>query len=97
MAATLNHAERRHIPDRRAGGNGRSLYTARRMTAIDWVPMLLLIVGGINWGLVGLINVDLVAAIFGEGSLAARIVYVVVGLSALYALYLASQLSRRPG
>ena len=44
----------------------------------------LLIVGGLNWGLVGLFGFDLVAAIFGAGSGAARAVYVLVGLSAIW-------------
>lgn len=97
MATTLNHAERRRIPDRRAHDGQRQVHAARRMTAMDWIPMLLLIIGGINWGLVGLLDVDLVAMIFGEGSAASRVVYVIVGLSALYSLYLASKLSRAPG
>jgi uncharacterized protein len=95
MATTLNHAERRNIPDRRAAGAARSVHTVKRMTALDWIPMLLLIVGGINWGLVGLLDLDVVAMLFGEDSMLARLVYVLVGLSALYAIYLASKLSSR--
>ena len=45
--------------------------------------MLLLIVGGLNWGLVGLFDFDLVATIFGEMSMLSRIVYVLVGVSAV--------------
>lgn len=47
---------------------------------------ILLIVGGLNWGLVGLFNFDLVATIFGTMTLLSRIVYVVVGVAAVYAL-----------
>ena len=49
--------------------------------------LILLIIGGINWGLVGFFNYNLVSAIFG-GSLViiSRIIYAVVGLSALYAI-----------
>jgi uncharacterized protein len=54
------------------------------MKALHVLTLLLVIVGGLNWGLVGLFNFDLVAAIFGAGSAFARIVYVLVGLSALY-------------
>ena len=54
------------------------------MRAINLVTLLLLIVGGLNWGLVGLFNFDLVAALFGEMSTLSRIVYVLVGLSALW-------------
>ena len=65
----------------------------RNMNAIDWIAMILLIIGGLNWGLVGLFSFDLVAAIFGEMSALSRIVYVAVGLSALWSLYTASKLS----
>jgi uncharacterized protein len=54
------------------------------MRAINTVTLLLLIIGGLNWGLVGLFGFDLVATIFGEMSMLSRIVYVLVGLSALY-------------
>jgi uncharacterized membrane protein YuzA (DUF378 family) len=60
--------------------------TERNMKSLNMVTLFLLIVGGANWGLVGLFNVDLVAAIFGTGSAIARIVYVLVGLSALWQL-----------
>jgi uncharacterized protein len=53
------------------------------MRAINTVTLLLLIVGGLNWGLVGLLDFDLVAAIFGEMSVLSRIVYTLVGVSAL--------------
>jgi uncharacterized membrane protein YuzA (DUF378 family) len=56
------------------------------MRAINSITLLLLIVGGLNWGLVGLFNFDLVAALFGEMSTLSRIVYTLVGASALYQL-----------
>ena len=48
------------------------------------VALLLLIIGGVNWGLVGLLDLDLVAMLFGDMSALSRIVYILVGLSALY-------------
>jgi len=54
------------------------------MKSLDVVFTLLLIVGGLNWGLVGLFRFDLVASIFGEMSVLSRIVYIVVGLAAVY-------------
>jgi uncharacterized membrane protein YuzA (DUF378 family) len=54
------------------------------MRVINNLSMVLLIVGGLNWGLVGLFGFDLVAAIFGEMSLLSRIVYTLVGASALW-------------
>jgi len=71
--------------------------STRRFNAVDWVAMILLIIGGINWGLVGLANFDLVAALFGDGSALSRIVYVLVGLAALYSLYTTSKMGRRTG
>jgi len=54
------------------------------MKTINLLTLVLIIVGGINWGLVGLADFDLVAAIFGDGSALTRTIYVLVGLSALY-------------
>ena len=64
------------------------------MRKLNVVAAILTIVGGLNWGLVGLFKFDLVAAVFGgmqfgEVNVASRIVYALVGLSAAY---LASQL-----
>lgn len=57
------------------------------MKAINLITLILIIVGGINWLLVGLFQFDLVAAIFGgQDSGLARIVYILVGLSALWQL-----------
>lgn len=56
------------------------------MRALDVTALVLLIVGGLNWGLVGLFDFDLVATLFGEGSALSRVVYVLVGLAAVYSL-----------
>ena len=67
----------------------------RRFNALDWISMVLLIVGGLNWGLVGIADFDLVATLFGEGSALSRLVYVLVGLAALYSLYTTTKMGRR--
>lgn len=68
----------------------------RTFSAVDWIAMILLIVGGINWGLVGLAQFDLVAAIFGgQESMLSRIVYILVGLAALYSIYTAMKVNSR--
>jgi uncharacterized membrane protein YuzA (DUF378 family) len=92
--ATINASasERRHLSDRRIAPG--SPHKAR-MNAADWVAMVLLMVGGLNWGLVGLINYDVVAAVFGTQSPFARVVYVLVGLSALYSIYTSSKMGSR--
>ncbi|MDX2204146.1 MAG: DUF378 domain-containing protein [Hyphomicrobiaceae bacterium] len=57
------------------------------MHALNWITLLLIIVGGLNWGLVGLFDFDLVAALFGgQRAVLARIVYVLVGASAVWQL-----------
>lgn len=61
------------------------------MKKLDTLALVLTSVGGLNWGLVGLFRFDLVAAIFGgmefgETNLASRVVYTLVGLSAVYLL-----------
>lgn len=56
---------------------------------MEWVELiatLLLIVGGLNWGLIGLANFNVVSAIFGD-SIITKIIYILVGLSALWALW----------
>jgi len=57
------------------------------MKALNIITLILVIVGGLNWGLVGLLNFDLVATIFGAGSVLARLVYILVGLSAVWQLW----------
>ncbi len=56
------------------------------MRVIGWIAFILVIVGALNWGLVGAFNFDLVATIFGSMTTISRIVYVLVGLGALYML-----------
>lgn len=54
------------------------------MKALKIIALILVIIGGLNWGLVGLFDFDLVAAIFGAMSVISRIIYILVGLSAIY-------------
>lgn len=58
-----------------------------KQSPVKLLSQILLIVGGLNWGLVGLLNFDLVAIIFGEMSLLSRVVYVAVGLAAIASLF----------
>lgn len=54
------------------------------MRTIDVTAAVLLVIGGLNWGLVGLFGFDLVAALLGPASGASRAVYALVGLAAVY-------------
>lgn len=58
------------------------------------IALVLLIVGGLNWALVGLFNFDLVAAIFGAMSTPSRVVYVLVGAAAVVVLVALPRLMR---
>ena len=58
------------------------------MYMIKLIAYILVIVGALNWGLVGLFNFDLVASIFGDMSIMARIVYSLVGISAIIYLFM---------
>jgi uncharacterized membrane protein YuzA (DUF378 family) len=58
---------------------------------VDLLALILVIVGGLNWGLVGLLDFNLVDALFGVGSTLSRIVYILVGLAALYTIYFATR------
>jgi len=54
------------------------------MKTLDVLAAVLLVIGGANWGLVGLFNFDLVATLLGDMTIASRLVYGLVGLSALF-------------
>lgn len=58
------------------------------MKVIDKIALLLIIIGAINWGLIALFNLDLVALLFGDMTILSRIVYGLVGLSGLWGIKL---------
>jgi uncharacterized membrane protein YuzA (DUF378 family) len=65
------------------------------MKAFDITIAVLLVVGGLNWGLVGLLNFDLVATIFGNMSALSRVVYGLVGLAAVFQAFSWKAIQRR--
>ena len=54
--------------------------------ALDYTALVIAVIGAVNWGLIGLFRLDLVAMIFGQMSLISRIIYVLVGICGLYLL-----------
>ena len=58
------------------------------MKIIDKTALILIIIGAINWGLIGLFKFDLVATLFGEMSVLSRIVYKLVGISGIWGIKL---------
>ena len=65
-----------------------------RLATLDRIALVLLIIGGVNWGLVGGFDTNLVSQLFGPRSLLSRLIYIAVGVAAVYAIYL---LARRRG
>ena len=64
------------------------------MKALTWIAVIVLVIGGINWLLVGAFNFDLVATLFGQMSALSRIVYMLVGLAAIYVAIYSPRLIR---
>lgn len=64
------------------------------LNAADIIALILVIIGGLNWGLVGLFNFNLVAAIFGSNSGITKIIYILVGLAAIYLIIISPTLGR---
>jgi uncharacterized protein len=66
------------------------MFRTPHLNPLEWIAAVVLIVGGLNWGLVGLFQFDLVAWIFGEEfgvtNAATRTVYIIVGIAAIYTL-----------
>lgn len=66
------------------------------MNKLSLTALILMIIGGLNWALVGLLNFDLVAAIFGEMTMISRIVYVLVGLASVYMIFMIPKMNKKP-
>lgn len=65
------------------------------MKTLDLVVWILLMIGGLNWGLIGFFEFNLVAAIFGDFTIVTRIIYALVGLAALYDIFAVKAILRR--
>jgi len=66
-----------------------------KFNVVDWIALVLVIVGGLNWGLVGIFKFDLVAWIFGDMSVVSRVVYILVGIAAVYMAIIAAKLGKK--
>ncbi|MBQ9267271.1 MAG: DUF378 domain-containing protein [Clostridia bacterium] len=65
------------------------------MKVINAIVLTLVIIGGINWGLIGLFNYNLVEALFGSATWFTRLVYILVGVSGLWAIAFYSRSKNR--
>lgn len=66
----------------------------KKFNVLDWISIVLVIIGGINWGLIGLFRLNIVDAIFGNMTALSRIVYVIVGLAAVYLIFLMVRINK---
>lgn len=55
---------------------------------LDWAAFALIIIGAINWGLIGAFDFNLVAKIFGDASTISNMIFILVGLAGLYTAYM---------
>jgi uncharacterized membrane protein YuzA (DUF378 family) len=67
------------------------------LRALDRIALILLIIGGLNWGLVGAFEVNLVTVLFGPSSTLSRIIYILIGIAGLYAIYMLARVAARRG
>jgi uncharacterized membrane protein YuzA (DUF378 family) len=67
----------------------------KKLNSMDWIALILIIIGGLNWGLVGLFSYNLVDSIFGAASALSRIVYVLVGIAAIYLIAIGGKFQKR--
>lgn len=67
----------------------------KKSNPIELIVGILLIIGGINWGLIGLFNFDLVATIFGDMSGASRVIYTLVGLAGVYFIFTCPKMCKK--
>ena len=63
------------------------------MKTVDYIALALVIIGAVNWGLIGFFGFDLVRIIFGDMSMLSRIIYAVVGICGLYAISYCGRIS----
>ena len=67
----------------------------KQLNPLDWLALILVIIGGINWGIIGISGIDLVESFSGEMWYIPRIIYVLVGLSAVYLLRISLKLRKK--
>jgi uncharacterized protein len=67
-----------------------------RMHGLDWLALAVMMLGGLNWALVGAFDFDLVATLFGPGTIVARILYILAGVAAIWGFAIL-RLARRAG
>lgn len=66
----------------------------KKYTVLDYVCIILVIIGGINWGLVGFFDYNVIQALFSKVPAIERVIYAIVGLASLYLIYFLAKLRK---
>ena len=66
-----------------------------KLSGLNWIAIILLIIGGLNWGLIGLFDFDLLSVLFGENSAFTRVLHTLIGLSGVYTIFVMNKLARK--
>jgi uncharacterized membrane protein YuzA (DUF378 family) len=63
----------------------------KKWGVLDWIALVLVLIGAINWGLIGFFSFDLIGAIFGNMSALSRVIYALVGIAAVFIVITANR------
>lgn len=64
-----------------------------KLNVVDWIALILVLIGALNWGLVGFFEFDLVKAIFGDMTTVSKVIYDLVGIAAVYVIFIIPKLN----
>lgn len=66
-----------------------------KIGTIEWIVLVLVILGGLNWGVYGIYNYNLIDALFGFGSTIGRTIYDLIGLASIWLIFMVAKLQSR--
>lgn len=66
----------------------------KKCGVLGWICLILVIIGGINWGLIGIFGFNFVAFLFGAWPIVERVIYILVGIAAIIMIFIASRCCR---
>jgi len=68
----------------------------KKMSSLDWLTWVLVVVGALNWGFIGLSNLNVVEAVLGAGTALTQFAYILIGLSGVYSLWVMKSAKSKP-
>jgi uncharacterized protein len=67
----------------------------KNLNALDWIAVIVSLIGNLNWGIIGIANYNVIAAIFGDMSVLTRLIYLLAAIASIYVASIAGQLVKR--